>query len=337
MHKLLLFALFAASCNESFNAGASKPEGLLPVDGRNPVILLNDSAYENWMGEYAMLLANSGGPELVGIVVTTGSTNPDIDENDRGWQKMIEAARSSGLQNIPDTRKSSADKLLPPPSGNIMETDISANRSGGAQLIRDESERLSRPYRPLVVVAGSRLTDVAIAYLMDPSVAERIWVVASVGKMNSTGTGANISVPNGEMDPWASIIVATKLRYIQVSDRYDSQNEVPDGQAPNLPNNDFGKWMASKLQKIWKGNPDASDQVSIEAVGIPAFVTEAEPVSLDTTADAGSGGPPLQGDTNGKAILVSKINADAAINRFWQMLRDPTIFRASRDASADSK
>jgi hypothetical protein len=279
----------------------------------------------------------TGGPKLVGIIVTIGSNNQDLAENNKGWARMIEAARSSGLRSIPDTTPSPADKLLSPASGAIMETDISTNRSSGAQLIVEESKRLSlsQPYRPLVVVAGSRLTDVAIAYLMDPSVAERVWVVASVGRMN--GTSASMSVPNGEMDPWASIIVATKFRYVQVSARYDSQLEVPDDQVQNLPDNAFRKWMAAKLSKIWKNNTDATDQVSIAAVGIPGFVTEVKQVSPDTTADAGSGGPPLQDDTNGKVLLVSKISAAAAINRFWQMLQDPTIFRASTDASTDTR
>ena len=40
---------------------------------------------------------------------------------------------------------------------------------------------MSLPWRPLVVVTGSRLTDVADAYLMDPTVADRVVVVSALG------------------------------------------------------------------------------------------------------------------------------------------------------------
>jgi hypothetical protein len=334
MHRILVLSLLVASCNESFNAGASKHEGLLPVDGRNPVLLINDSVYENWMGEYALLLANSGVLNLDGIIVTAGGNNKDIGANYAGWRDMVEAARTAGMRNIPELTTSTNDVLKRPSSGVIEETPF--RYSSGAELIVEESKRLYLPYRPVVVVAGSPLTDVAIAYLQDNSVAERIWVVASVGNLTSSGSGADMGRPNGEMDSWASTIVASKFHYIQVSARYDSQDEFPDGQPQNLPDNAFVRWIANKQSRIWKGNPEASDQVSIAAVAIPDFVTAYMHVSLDTTADAGGGGPVLQqSDTAGRLILVDKISENAAVNRFWQMLRD--LFPASPDAFADTK
>jgi hypothetical protein len=195
--RLLALALLAASCNKTFDAGLNVHDGL-PVDERNPVILLNDSAGENWMGEYAMLLASSGGPRLEGIIVTTGGKNTDLYENRDGWVAMVEAARNGGLAaNIPDPRGSTSVPLAKPMSGIIEDT--APERSDGANLILEKANSVSLPYLPLVVVAASRLTDVASAYLMDPTVAKRIWVVASVG--NLTSSGANIDRPNGEMDP----------------------------------------------------------------------------------------------------------------------------------------
>jgi hypothetical protein len=335
MLRLLAIALLAASCNKTFDAGVTVHDGL-PVDERNPVILLNDSADENWMGEYAMLLANSGGPELVGIIVVTGGINEDIGKNAKGWIRMVDAAQKGGLRGIPVPTPSIADKLVRPESGIIEETDISLNYSRGAELIVEKSKSLSQPYRPLVVVAGSRLTDVASAYLKDPSVAKRIWVVASVGVL--TSTGASMGIPNGEMDPWASTIVANRLRYIQVSARYDSQIEVPEAWLEDLPrNNSFSDWMYSKQSKIWN-TPASSDQVAIAAVGIRGFVTKVDRVLPNMAADASTtAGPPLQYADNENVLLVREISQETATNRFWQMLKDPKVFPTSPDAGAGTR
>ncbi len=65
----LATAVVAGGCTETLDAGYNRPSGLLPVDERNPIILLNDGAYDNWSGEYAVLLANGGGSPLAGIIV----------------------------------------------------------------------------------------------------------------------------------------------------------------------------------------------------------------------------------------------------------------------------
>ena len=62
---------------------------------------LNDGADDNWQGEYAVLLANSGGPKLAGIVVNTSPPWPDIDANIAGWRGLVAAARASGLARHP--------------------------------------------------------------------------------------------------------------------------------------------------------------------------------------------------------------------------------------------
>lgn len=335
MLRLLVLTLLVAACDESFDAGR-KQYGKLPVDGRNPVILLNDSADENWMGEYAMLLANSGGPELVGIILVTGGVNEDPKKNNKGWVEMVDAANKGGLRNIPDPTPSIAEELTKPASGLIADTDVSLNRSRGAHLIVDESKQRSLPYRPLVVVAAARLTDVASAYLMDPSVVDRVVVVASVGAL--TDSGADMDRPNGEMDAWASTIVATKFPYIQVSARYDSQLDVPSESLEDLPrNNSFSNWIYGKQPNIWSLT-DAADQVAIAAVGIPDFVTEVDHVSLDPSADAGtSEAPTLRHDPDGPVLLVRGISPDTAINRFWQMLQDESILPPGRDDTIGTK
>jgi len=320
----LVFILLAAGCTATRNVGSSVPHGLLPVDERNPILLANDGAYDNWQGEYAILLANGGGPRLAGIIVNTSAPWPDLAKNIVGWRGLVAAARASGLRNIPDPIASTGPPLARPASGQLDGT--TPNLSEGAHEIVDVSLSLALPYRPLVVVTGGRLTDVADAYLIDPSVTERVVVVSSMGA--TTSTGAAMGPPNGEMDPWADSIVASRFRFVQVSAFYDQTTDVPKARLSDLPANPFGAWMAAKQPSIFD-LAQAADQVSVLAVGIPSFVAAVErvsaaaPVGTDATS-----GPDLVTDPNGPLLLVTQNASADAMSRFWRLLLDPETYRA---------
>jgi len=287
------------------------------------VIIANDSATDNWTGEYAMLLANSGGPPLAGIIVNPSPYWPDLTANVAVWNDMIVAARASGLSNIPDATPSPGEPLVRPADGQIEHT--TPNVSEGAKVILDAAARLSLPWRPLVVVTGSRLTDVADAYLIDHTVAERVVVVAALGGA-ATGGGGGMGWPNGELDPWADWIVGQRFRYIQVNGYYDQQGDVTSARASELPANAFGAWMGAKLPMVLQ-IPQSSDQIGVLAVGLPAFVTGVgravvDPgAAFDTTT-----GPPLVGQTDGSAWVVPSCDTAMAADRLWQMLLDPGTF-----------
>jgi hypothetical protein len=314
----LALACLAAGCSETLNAGHDEARGILPVDQRNPIIIVNDGAYDNWFGEYAVLLANGGGPPLAGIVVDANADWPDIQTNIGGYRDLVAAARSSGLSNLPDPIASIGAPLVMPASGSIDETQ--ANRSEGALLIVELSKKLALPYRPVVIATGGALTDVADAYLVDPTVVDRVVVVSSLGSVTSTG-GA-MGIPNGNGDPWADVIVSSRFRYVQVSTWYDQLTDVPAGKVSQLPANPLGAWMAAKQPNLWQWSP-ASDQVAVLAVGLTAFATGIEPVSSSGGVDAGAeAGPDLAADKQGRGWLVTECDGQAATARFWKLLRD---------------
>jgi len=317
----LAVALAAASCSGRYDVGSTAPRGRLPVDARNPILLVNDGAYDNWQGEYAVLLANHGGSQLAGIVVNESSIWPDINVNLEGWRGLVSAARASGLGDIPDPIASVSAPLARPDSGAI--SDTTPNRSTGAQLIVDASLRLGLPYRPLVIATGGRLTDVADAYLLDPTVADRVVVVSSLGR--TTSTGGAMGDPNGQLDPWADVIVADRFRYVQVSAFYDQSTDLPAARLADLPANPFGAWMAAKqpqLQNILV----AADQVVVAAVAISQFATAVERVSMVPTASVSSRGPDLMADPAGEGWLVTEIAGSMATARFSGLLFDPTTY-----------
>jgi hypothetical protein len=311
--------LATASCGGTLDAGTNVPHGLLPVDERNPMIIENDGWSDNWLGEYAVLLANDGGPKIAGIIAVSSPYWPDGNANATGWKNLESAARAGGLTGVPEPTISTGAPLVRPSDGQIDSTV--PNRSAGAQRMIDVSRAESLPWRPVVVIAAAQLTDVADAYLMDHTVVDRVVVVSVLGTL--TANGATMAGPNGDHDAWADWIVVQRFRYVQVSAYYDQTGDVPAARLGDLPQNPFGTWIAQKQPNVFD-LPTASDQVAILSVGVSGFATAVERVSPDTsTGFSESSGPPLVADENGKALLVTRIAAPLAQSRLWQMLLEP--------------
>lgn len=301
--------------------GGAAWDGLLPVGPDSPMILSNDGAVDNWQGEYALLLAQAGTLRLAGIVVGTGSYWPDLEENLSEWRNMIASARDSGLMDIPDPVGSQNPPLERPPDAMIASTV--PNGSEGARLIVDKSLELARPDVPVVVATGGSLTDVADAYLLDPTVADRVVVVASLGTgFSETEQVARMGVPNGEQDAWAGEIVARRFRYVQVSAYYNHSRDVPEERLGELPENPFGEWIRAKQPGI-TAQPITGDQVSVIALGLPDFVSAVERVSLlDSTEEQPTLGP----DPGGNVWLVTGSDGTVPASRLWELLQEPATF-----------
>jgi hypothetical protein len=318
---LLGATLALGGCGEqTLDAGFDVPHGLLPIDERNPVVLSNDGT-GNWFGLYAVLFANSGGPALLGIAVNSSSYATNLSDNLAAWQTLVSAAHDSGLEGIPEPIASSGAPLARPTSSNI--DDTAKNGSEGARMIVDAATRSGSPERPLVVVAGGRLTDVADAYLLDHGIAERVIVVAALG--SSSTNGGAMGAPNGELDPWADWIVTHRLRYVQVSAYYDATLDLPDSALSGLAMNPLGALVKSQAPDI-TDVPTQADQVAILAAGLPEFVRGAERVAVTSTSPSKSSGPELAADEGGSLWLVTAIDPAKASTRLVQMLTDPAIF-----------
>jgi hypothetical protein len=311
-----------AACGGTLDAGRDVPHGILPVDERNPVILHNDGWTDNWFGEYAILLAASGGPPLAGIVAVSSDYWPDANFNGARARGLVDAARASGLRGIPDVTTSAPTRLVRPANGQIESTV--ANGSAGAELIVNVSRRLGLPSRPVVVLAAAPLTDIAEAYFMDPSVVDRVVIVAALGW--NVGDHANMSGPNGDLDPWAAWIVAQRFRYVQVSTWYDQTGDVPAADLPSLPRNPLGMFMTNKHPEIFDVL-SASDQLIAMAVALPTFALTIQRAAPDVAAGfPGNEGPPLRPSDNGDDWFVTEVAAPLARARLWQMLLDPQTF-----------
>ncbi len=312
---------FFTACGGTLDAGSDLTKEPLPVGPANPVILTNDGPSDNWHGEYAALFAHAGGPPLAGIVVSTGGMWFDLEANLAGWQDLVLRARASGLTNVPDPIPSVGVPLERPSNGDLDATV--PNDSDGARFIVETSARLSRPGLPVVVTTGGRLTEVADAYLIDPTVTERVVVVASLGTGLSDGEElAHLGVPNGEIDPWAGAIVAQRFRYVQVSAYYDQLADFPPERLAELPANPFCDRIRSKQPEIFD-NSLASDQVGVLALGLAGFALDVRRVSF---AGFELDEPVLALDAHGEAWLVSASDGAAVRTRIWSMLLEPKTF-----------
>jgi hypothetical protein len=318
-----LFLVLAGCGGAALDAGSDVPRGLLPVDDRSPVVVVNDGPRDNWQGEFALLLASTARIALAGIVVNTSPTYPSLETNTEGWRDMVSAARTSGLRNIPDPIASVATSLVRPTDGNIDATQ--PNHSEGARFIVDVSHRLSRPLHPVAVATGGTLTDVADAYLIDPTVVDRVVVLASLGHPSTDGQGAVLNSPNGPLDPWADEIVARKFRYVQVNGYYAQKEDVTADRVGELPANPFGAWMIAKLPDILELH-EAADQLSVIAVAFPDFSLDVKRMSVSGPSPDDPRFPSLASDANGRAWLVSRGDNAATTERFWKLLKDPATF-----------
>jgi hypothetical protein len=162
--------------------------------------------------------------------------------------------------------------------------------------------------------------------LIDPSIADLVVVVASLGQSAPDGSSAVMSIPNGEIDPWADEIVLRKFRYVQVNAYYAQQGDIPSARVGELPANPFGAWMTSKLADILP-TPVATDQNSVIACGFPDFALNVVRMSEANAAPPPAGtSPTLSPNTGGRSWVVTRGNNTLATARFWEGLKDPMTY-----------
>jgi hypothetical protein len=312
---------WVVGCSGTLDAGSDRDVETLPVGPDNPLIVCNDGSRDNWQAEYALLLARAGGPELLGIVVSAAGMWFNLDENFAGFQELATSAQESGLGPAPALIRTEGATLVRPSDDDIDATV--ANDSAGARFIVETSRAVASPGRPVVVATGGRLTELADAYLIDPTVTERVVVMSSLGGGLSADEGvARMNIPNGELDPWADAIVAQRFRYVQVSAYYDHAADVPAERLSELPDNAFGDWMRAKQPNILATRL-ASDQGAVIALGVPAFTRAIARVSF-----SGWDGdvPLLKADPGGNAWMVTESDGAAATERLWEILLDAETF-----------
>jgi hypothetical protein len=178
------------------------------VSAGSPVIYDNDWWTDVPDAAYLWAKASLGACDLRGNVITRCTFGWEkgyahkMEEQTRECDKLLKAARRSGLRNILDPVLGATEVLRKPASG--RERDTQFTESPGSKLIVAEARKASAE-RPLLVFCGGSCTTVAIAYLADPSIADKVIVfqVDGGGYNGSDGWAWAIAMGHFRFANWA--------------------------------------------------------------------------------------------------------------------------------------
>ncbi len=307
--------------------GGSTTTSGLPYGSDSPVIYVNDDVVDMYTDEYLMALASTGEISLRGIITqssiapyNSGLSAAALVQFVSQRAQGVQHARNSGLRNIPNPIAAGAGHLTRPSSGRIEDT--SSLGGAAAQLIVDEARRAS-PDRPLVVVVGGPLTIPASAYLLDPSIADRV-VVAWLG-----GTASHMGDYNGWADAWAAYVVLERLRLVFFTPG-SADPTVQKSRLDQLPATPLREWMKAK-QHPTNSLPGSRDADAAPAISLmrPEFATAVKPVRFAgwITTD-GHQVPTFREDPAGRALMVTGSSA-IATEEWWRALMNPAVYSGS--------
>jgi len=301
----------------------------LEIDGvgeDNPLIYDNDWWFDTPDKNYLWAKAALGQANLRGNIVTR-----DLWDWQKGYlyklqqgmddaAKSIGIARRSGLRNIPDAVPGCEKAFDRPASDRIEDTRVVA--SPGSELIVAEA-RKATPEKPLVVFVGGPLNTVANAYLMDPSIADRMIVFMT-----------DLRGYNG-MDPWANYIVATRCKLVNYGAHiwWPQRPEppvMPLERFAELPQNEMTADIYRMAKWFWERStkPDKPDRDDGFADGAPIFWffnhktwLEVQPQRVAGVFDVRDvGGAPYD------LLDVRKLDYGQTTEDFFRVLRDPAVY-----------
>jgi len=325
---ILIAGCLIATTSHSAVSGddaTTPPAAVLPYDRTNPVMYDNDYAndYVDW---YLMAVASAGDIQYRGIS-TSSSVAPFnkhlppeyFDGCVKARTNIVRIGGRCGFRHVPDPIAGPLGYLVKPASGKIEDTR--PLDSPGSRAILAEARKATAA-KPLVVVMGGTLTVVADAYLLDPSIADKMIVAWTGGGFDS------MADYNGWSDPWAAYITIQKLRLVQFPvDKALLPRMSREWIRANLPDNEARKYMFALT--LDAGNDSDGDGDGMPAVSVmrPDYVEVVKRVSFDGwKMSDGHEIPKLKDDPNGRAIVVTKVRTAVAEKEYRRAFTNPAAW-----------
>lgn len=292
---------------------------MLPYDYTCPVIYDNDDHRDVYTDEYLLALASAGEIELRGMITSYPYDIKEYEEFLIGRREIVSCARRTGFRNAPDPVDGPFQALKRPPNAILDNTQ--PDQSDGVSLILAEARRAT-PDRPLVVITGGPLTAPASAYLMDPTIVDRMVVAALCGSL----TG--LHGWNCGLDLWAARIVLERLTFVifPESAALETAACVPKARLYELPESELRAWMIRKEHphNELPAERDCDGQPAI-ALMRPEYCLEI--VHVHATGETDNTGVPLFKQTSdGNALLVTLVDQGVATDEFFRALRNPRAY-----------
>lgn len=290
---------------------------------KNPVIYDNDSHADTYTDELLMALASTGRITLKGLITTSpGNVYVNADTlilDTMGREELVRKARRSGMKNIPDAVKGPF-KVLEMPASRRIEDTVPID-SPGSRLIVEEALRTT-PDNPLLLIMGGPLTVAVDAYLLNPSIADKM-VIGWVDAMEHDMSGYN-----GWVDCWASYIALKKLKMVHfpAGKGYPS---VPKERLAELPVTELRQWMIDKmLPHASLPNEMDPDSHPVIAMLRPDYIQETRRVSFDRWVSSmhQKQSPAYKEDPEGTVRVAAKVNQEIATEVWWEVMKDPRVW-----------
>ncbi|MBN1241029.1 MAG: hypothetical protein JXB36_21200 [Gammaproteobacteria bacterium] len=299
-------------------------QNLLPYDARLPVVYVKDWPRNCYTDDYVMALASRGSISLAGIV-TSSSVAPynhfvgpeDYERFVAERAESIRLARRSGLRHIPDPLRGPKGHLERPASGRIEDTAPIASE-GTLAIV--EMARRAAPDEPLLLVVCTGLTAAADAFLVDPSIRDRV-VVAWLG-----GHERDMCDYDGWSDGWAAYVALRRLRLVQFPP-FRCDPSVPKQRLLQLPETPLRRWMLAKELPDDQGKSRDADAPPLVSIVRPDYVLETTRVSFGGwKRKAGHAVPTLAPDPHGAALVVTCADRRVATEAWWEAMTDPATW-----------
>jgi hypothetical protein len=275
-------------------------------------------------------LAARGPSQLKGMITSSQIapkdgyvTAEDYEQSVAERERLAAKAQASGFANVPNRVRGPMGNLQKPVSGRIEDTKPIG--AAGSWLIVNEARKASAE-KPLIVVSGAPLTAEADAYLLDPSIADRVIVAWLGGQVIRPWMGSfskmNACDYNGWADPWAAYIVLQKLPLVEFPVNVATPY-VPKRQLLDLPGSPLRDYMYKKH------HPTNSDPRDEDGDGPPAIslMRSDYPLTVDSVAFKkwvpcnGHDVPEVQSSTGGRAWFVRRSDRRVATEEWWSTMR----------------
>ena len=301
---LLLFSLLVAW-------PPTQGPSFLPVKKGSRVIYDNDDHRDVYTDEYLLAL-NSMGYMKVKAIITTYS-DWEYPQFVEGRQMLMGLARQSGLRRLPKLFDGTNQRLVMPPD-HRMEATVPLPIDGSRYLV-EVAKKCSRA-NPLFIIAGGQLTSIANAWLLDPSIADKVVVMGVFGAEKLTY--------NAGLDKWAWAIVLAKFRVVAIPDdggsAYAKSPKVPKARIAAELNQSVPLFalMYQKHHPV-NGGPNECDPDGHPAIllSCPDYVTQWRGFRFAGLTPEGM--PLLTDDPEGPVFQAEDADQAIATGQFWSL------------------
>ncbi len=281
----------------------------LPVKKGSRVIYDNDDHRDVYTDEYLLALHSLGKMKVKGVITTYADR--EYGQFVEGRQMIWELARRSGLRKLPLLFDGTNRKLVMP-LDRRMEATVPLSIDGSRYLVEQAAK--CSPAHPLFVITGGQLTSIANAWLLDPSISDKVVVMGIFGAEERTY--------NAGLDPWAWAIVLAKFRVVAIPDNQGSAFANP----PKVPKariaaelNQSVPLFAFMYQKRHPvhGGPNENDPDGHPAILLtsPDYVTQWRSFRFEGLTPEGM--PLLREDPGGTIFQAEDADQSVATNQFW--------------------